>query len=110
MITAKRYNGYNADICFCEAEKFELEVTMTDGVILSDEDVMIFEIAENESSDSIIRKSIRASENKFTVSLLTEEKALLEVGNGYIYRMTVTQAGTKDITYLSGNFQMNWGT
>ncbi len=108
MITVTKNSLTDMDISFSQAEKFEISVSLDDGIELSENDTLVFEAAKNDSSESIIKKTITAMNNQFTITLTNVEKESLGIGN-HIYRMTITQTGTNEVTYISGNFKMKWG-
>lgn len=108
MITVTRNSAVSADISFSQAEKFTMSVSLDDGIELTENDNLIFEIAKNDSSAAVVKKTITAANNQFTVILTDSEKESLGIGD-HIYRMTIVQAGTDEVTYISGNFRMKWG-
>lgn len=106
MITLKQNNLTDIDISFSQAEDFEIEITLDDEP-LTGNDVLLFEVAQNDTSANLIEKRFSPVDNAFVVSISDTEKKNLPVGD-YIYRMTVNTAA-KDVTYISGNLRVNWG-
>ncbi|MBQ7975413.1 MAG: hypothetical protein IJ300_06975 [Clostridia bacterium] len=71
-------------------------------------DVLRFQITKKDNSSLVVDKMVSQSTNStFEITLTASEKAKLPIG-WYVYRISLISANGDVITYISGNFDIQW--
>ena len=93
-------------IAYTAGDTFSITVTAEDG--FNTDSILVFQIAEDESSQSLINKEIGLDDGAFEITLTESEKEKLSLGN-YVYKITIVDSSENIVTRKSGELIVKWG-
>lgn len=97
----------HGNISYSVGDTLSLIVEPDDGESFTSGDTLDFIIKKEGASENLISKTIELSDGKFSVSLASDEIALLTVGQ-YVYKIRYI-SGEDKVTQVSGVFEVKWG-